>query len=149
MVRFCNIECTGAKFPNDCSGFKLGGVMEYLVEYRDFISNVILKFLNTGLWIYIPTQAIVYLSGRMFGILNSYRARNSLAFISILVFSYWYVVRTIPTESIMDLLWFCIQYASMSVIWYVIVGFKLFIRLDNLQDKKIASDNEKKGVKKK
>lgn len=113
-------------------------------EYKQFLSGVILNLLKSGMYIYIPTQAFVYLAGRMLGILSAYWTRNLLAFILITIFSYGYVSMNIDYLGTKELIWICSQWVSMGILWYVLLGFRLFGRVDNLLDDKFAKDKKKR-----
>jgi len=118
------------------------------MEYKQFISQVILDILYSGFWIYIPTQAIVYLSGRMMGILNANWTRNLLALVSTLGLSFGYIKMNLVYTGTLELTWLMIHWASMGVMWYTLVGFTLYKRIDHLLDKRIADDEEPKRRKK-
>lgn len=115
-----------------------------LEEYKEFLTVFVLRFLKCGFYIYIPTQALVYVFGRMLGLLNTYRTRNSLALISIIGISYFYIHINIPTTNLSELVYVWMQWASMAVIIYTILGFKLAERMDSLLDLKFAPDKNKK-----
>ena len=114
------------------------------MEYKEFIAKVILDFLYSGFWIYIPTQAIVYLAGRMLGILKTDLTKNLLAFVATIGFSYLYIKMNLVPTDIWVLLYMMIHWVSLGIFFYVLLGFQLFNRIDNLLDKKVASDEKPK-----
>lgn len=118
------------------------------MEYKEFISQVILDLLYSGFWIFVPTQALVYLLGRMLNILKTDLTKNILATIATIAFSYLYIRVNITYIDLFSLIYVWIHWASMGILWYVLIGFKLYVRLDHLQDKKIADDDEPKKKKK-
>ena len=118
------------------------------MEYKEFLSTVILDFLYSGFWIYIPTQAIVYISGKMLGILMADWTRNLLALVATIGFTYLYIMMNVTFTSTLELVSAMVHWASMGIIFYVLLGFKLYGRIDNLLDKKIADDEKTKRRKK-
>ncbi len=119
------------------------------MEYKEFISQVILDLLYSGFWIYVPTQAIVYISGRMLGVLNANWSRNLLALVAILGLSFGYIKMNLVYTGAMELTWLMIHWVSLSILWYTLVGFTLYKRIDHLLDKRIADDEEKPKRRKK
>ena len=119
------------------------------MEYKEFLSTVILDFLYSGFWIYIPTQAIVYISGKMLGILMADWTRNLLALVATIGFTYLYIMMNVTFTSTLELVSAMVHWASMGIMWYVILGFKLYDRMDHLLDRKIANDEEKPKRRKK
>ncbi len=120
-----------------------------LEDYSDFLSIFILRFLKSGFYIYVPAQAVVYVFGRMLGIFNGNTLRNLLALISIFVLSYFYIYLNFPSLGNIELLYEVIQWSSMAIIFYVLLGFKLADRMDHFLDKRFADDTEVKKKKKK
>ena len=105
--------------------------------------NTLLFSLEPFLFIPVISLAalgIVYMFGRMLGIVNNYHVKNVLAIISILagmyLYSFVYRQREINPQSILDtILYFCI-----AIIFYVLVCFRLYDRIDSLLDR-VAKDD--------
>lgn len=100
--------------------------------------------------IYLIAQGVVYIFGRMLEIINSNRGRNALALIVIFPLSYWSIF-IYDSEILVhpwEIYWRTLVYASGASILFVLLGWRLYDRVDNLLDKKIAPDeNKKKGKK--
>ena len=116
--------------------------MDFLTEYKDYLFLLGLHFLISGVYIYIPTQAIVYIFGRMLEISNSNRSRNIIALITTIVFSVGYLYLKKEHQTPYEYIWAFFHWFSISVLLYVLLGFKLFSRIDSLLDKKIGKDKK-------
>lgn len=86
---------------------------------------------------------IVYIFGRMLDILRSDRARNGIAIITAFPTSWWlariYDFDKITNEE--EFWWRVIIHALIGCVLFVLVGWKLFDRVDNFFDKRFAEDN--------
>ena len=112
--------------------------MDFLAEYKDFLFLLGLHFLISGVYIYIPTQAIVYIFGRMLEIFNSNRSRNIIALIVTILFSIGYLYYKKEYQTAYEYIWAFFHWFSISILLYVLLGFRLFSRIDTLLDKKLA-----------
>lgn len=115
-----------------------------LEEYRDFLLMTGFFFLQAGISIYIKTQAQVYIWGRMLKILNTNRSRNTLALLTTVFFTVCYIYSINTENRIFYFIWEFLNWFSMAIIIYVLLGFRLYSRIDSLLDKKVGKD--KKGV---
>lgn len=116
--------------------------MDFLLEYREYLFLLGLNFLISGVYIYMPTQAIVYVMGRMLAITNSDRSRNLVALISTVLFSIGYVLMKKEFPNTYEYVWEFFHWFSMGILLYVILGFRLYSRIDSLLDKKLAKDKK-------
>lgn len=112
------------------------------MEYKDLLVEFLFKFLKAGFYIYIPAQAFVYLSGRMLGAFNSHLTRNLIAFASIVGMSFFYIYMNFQNIPTIEIIYECIQYSSIGILYYTLLGFHLYDRIDHLLDKKIAPDEQ-------
>lgn len=112
--------------------------------YRDFLLVTGLSFLNAGVSIYIKTQAQVYIWGRMLGYLNTDRSRNSLALMVTLLFTAGHMYSEQTDNLIFHFIWDFLNWFSMAILIYVLLGFRLFSRVDTLLDVKFAKDKPEK-----
>ena len=112
--------------------------MDFWTEYKDFLFLLGLHFIISGAYIYIPTQAMVYIFGRMLGIFNSDRSRNSIALITTTLFSMGYLYLKKELSTPYEYIWAFFHWFSIGILWYVLLGFKLASRIDSLLDKKLA-----------
>jgi hypothetical protein len=110
---------------------------------NEIIWQSILEELRDGALIFIPTLAVVYIFGRMLGILKTYRTKNTLALVTNFLMSYFYVNMMYDFEGdTYWMVWNVFYKGCLGILLYVLVGFKLFDRMDHLLDKKIADDKE-------
>lgn len=108
--------------------------------FKEFLEGTALLFLQAGLSIYIKTQAFVYISGRMLEILNKNRARNLFALIMTLLFTAGHMYYIKFDNQTFAFVWEFLDWFSMAILFYVLIGFKLFNRIDNVLDKNIGKD---------
>ena len=116
--------------------------MDFLTEYKDYLFLLGLHLIISGAYIYIPTQAIVYIFGRMLGIFNSDRSRNIIALITTILFSIGYLYLKKEHQTLYEYVWAFFHWFSISILWYVLLGFKLASRIDSLLDKKLGKDKK-------
>jgi len=88
--------------------------------------------------------SMVYLFGRMLELIHGFRVKNLLAFFSIVVLNIFYSWYFYETQTPIELFWEVSVFSSFCILVYVLVGFKLYDRVDHLLDKKIADDVEEK-----
>lgn len=96
----------------------------------------------TGVNIFIPTMAMVYLFGRMLNIVKKDTGKNLVAFITIVV-SCTLQVFVGKTELFWKI-WNFYFAICVGIILYVLVGFTLYPRIDNFLDKFFARDENGK-----
>ncbi len=110
---------------------------------KDFLIITGLSFLQAGVSIYIKTQAQVYIWGRMLDILKSNKSRNLLALVSTIIFTAGHIYSKETESQIFYYTWEFLNWFSMGILIYVLVGFNLFTRVGKLQDIKIAKLKKK------
>ena len=120
-----------------------------LAEFFQGFLPLIFTELGYAVAIFIPTISFVYMSGRMLNILISNVSRNLLAIITNYGLAVFYIHYFIGYESTQEFIWFILFRGGLGIVLYVLVGFKLFGRIDNLLDKKLASDQSETKTKKK
>lgn len=119
------------------------------MDYSQEFLQVFFELLTKGFYVFLPMLASVYIMGRMLGFINSNRGRNFVALI-IMFPSSWLVANLFyEYYTIITMLGDIVFFGSVSILLYVLVGFKLFPRIDNLLDKKIGSDEEEKPKRRK
>jgi len=93
--------------------------------------------------IFIMSLGTVYIFGRMLDLINSNRGRNFIALVTSFALSYFSIL--VYDGDILvneyEIYWRTVLYATSSIILYVLLGWRLFDRVDNLLDKKVAPDN--------
>lgn len=93
--------------------------------------------------IFIMVLGTVYVFGRMLELANTDRSRNLIAFLTALVLSYMSIM-IYDTEIILndwEVYWRTLLYTMSSIIFYVLIGWRLYDRVDNFLDNKFAPDN--------
>lgn len=93
----------------------------------------------------IVALGFVYAMGRMLKITRSDETRNVLALLIIFIFHYIYVTTTYPDAETVFIIYEVVSYGAMSIVFYVLFCWRLFIRVDNFLDKKIG-DSKGKGT---
>jgi len=117
--------------------------MEWL-EYKDFLIITGLSFLQAGTLIYIKVQAQVYIWGRMLDILKDNRSRNTVALLSTILFTVFYQYSLTTKNPTFIFMWDFLNWFSMAIIIYVLLGFRLFTRVDSILDIKFGKDKKEK-----
>lgn len=125
---------------------------EFLIAYKPEIVSIA-KFIILPFLVFIVCLAHVYLWGRMLNVVNGYRARNILAIITMaVIYCFFFLVFREQELSILEAIWKILVYSSLSIIFYVNIGFKFYDRWESVLDRWAKLDNKevkKQGVKKK
>ena len=125
---------------------------EFLIAYKPEIVSIA-KFIILPFLVFIVCLAHVYLWGRMLNVVNGYRARNILATITMaVIYCFFFLVFREQESSILEAIWKILVYSSLSIIFYVNIGFKFYDRWESVLDRWAKLDNKevkKQGVKKK
>lgn len=116
--------------------------MDFFIEYKTQILQIA-TFATLPFLVMLISLAFVYIFGRMLNITKKQTSRNIIALISIVFCYAFYFYYMIADISIINKIWSALTYGSLSIIFYVTIGFKLFDRVNNFLDK-IASDERKK-----
>lgn len=118
-----------------------------LLEYLPILIHTSMR----SLVIFIAALGIVYIVGRMLEIVNSDRGRNAVALLVIFPLSYWSVIMYDLDIIVhpLEVYWRTLVYGSSACVLFVLIGWKLFSRIDNLLDNKIAPDDDDKKRRKK
>lgn len=93
--------------------------------------------------IFVMSLGTVYIFGRMLDLVNSDKGRNAIALLVSLVLSYISIL-IYDTKIIVhawEIYWRTFLYSTSSIILYVLIGWRLFDRVDNFLDKRFAPDN--------
>lgn len=115
---------------------------EALMEYLPVISHAIMR----SLVLFVIALGVVYMTGRMLGIFHTYRTKNSIALITIIILAYW-SVHIYDLELIVhphEIYWRTIVYSSLSSIFYVLAGFDLYDRFNDWCDYRFKKEDTKK-----
>ncbi len=94
--------------------------------------------------VFIITLSVVYIPGRLLSLTSSSRVKSMLALISITTFSPLFYLNVIPMK-IQHLL----LVTGIGIIFYTLVGMRLFDRIDYLLSKKVGPSSYKEPKPKK
>jgi len=111
-------------------------MIEYFLEYKQELLRIF--------FIFCISLSMVYVFGRMLGIVTNFSRKNMIAIISNISMNTYFSIFFLKFDKLESLLWDIVLYSSFVTIIYVLVGFKLYDRVDNLLDKKIADDKKSK-----
>jgi len=114
----------------------LDNIKNFLIEIKLWDPIV------TGLNVFIPTMAMVYLFGRMLEIAKENRSKNLIAFLTILFSSI--LITTFKNEQLFWDIWNMYFLGCIGVLFYVLIGFTLYNRVDTFFDKFAADRKERK-----
>ena len=119
--------------------------MEVLNSYKEELLYILVT-LSRSIYIFIIALSIVYLFGRMLDILHSNTFRNFTAFIVIVSCNIFYTFKVQPAtfNTFYQSIWEIMIFSAVSILLYVLIGFKLYDRVDCFFDKKIGKDKGKK-----
>lgn len=127
-------------------------INDFLNIVWKFITDVFLKTIVPYLQHFIPlllidvltfliTMAVVYAIGRMLMVTKSDRIKNTIALLCILALNWWICLYNIQTvETITDM----VIHSSIGILLYVLLGFKLFDRVDTWLDTHFAKDKTRR-----
>lgn len=104
--------------------------------FEEFVPTFTLGIVR-GFFVFIISLSVVYLFGRMLGFLKTYRQKNAVGFVIMTILSYW-ILNLFGVE--IDPLFDYFLYVSFSIMWYVLLGFRLYDRADHFLDEKLSKD---------
>jgi len=107
---------------------------EILIEYKDQIL-ILISYITLPFLVFICSLANVYMLGRMLNIVKKDVHKNYVAVITIISCYIFYFYYFFSEISLIQKFWTAFLYSSISIILYVLIGFKLYDRVDNLLDK--------------
>lgn len=116
----------------------------------DTIKNFLIEIklwepIIAGLNVFIPTMAMVYLFGRMLEITKSNRIKNLIAFCTIFISSF--LITIFKTNELFWDIWNMYFLGCIGILFYVLVGFTLYARVDAFFDKFAIDRKERKARK--
>lgn len=108
------------------------------------LQDVFIEGFIRSVVIFLSMLGVVYIFGRMLELVKTNRGRNAIAIITSFPISYWTVIMydINRLQHPLEIWWRTFIYAIGACILFVLVGWKLFDRVDNLLDKKVAPDDE-------
>jgi uncharacterized metal-binding protein len=118
---------------------------DILITYKE-------QILLTASFLYIPfiafliSLANVYLFGRMLNITKNNTSKNIVATITLIGTYIFYFFFYNKEGSQVQKIWHLIIYIAISILFYVLIGFKLYDRVENLLDKVSSDEKEKKST---
>lgn len=115
---------------------------DLLIEYKDQIL-ILISFITLPFLVFISSLGSVYLFGRMLNIVKKATHKNIVALVSMVACYVFYFYYFDVNLTLIQKFWSALIYCSISIVLYVLIGFKLYDRVDNLFDK-VAEDKKKK-----
>lgn len=110
--------------------------MKEIMELAPFLIDVLIR----GALISFLSLGIVYIFGRMLGILRANTPKNALALIVMVGLSYWSTFiydRQIAGETV-EVYWRVMMYVCTAAVLYTLVGFNLYDRFNGWADSKFG-----------
>lgn len=117
-------------------------MIEFLLQFKDSII-IVLEHMGVGFSIFIPTLAAVYIVGRMLNLAHSDTVKNLIALIVNYLVSYLYLFTFFEYSTVILLVWEVFYFGGIGILLYVLIGFTLAKRADNLLDYYFAPDDHK------
>ena len=127
-------------------------MLELLIEFKDIFTPIlseITQALVQASIVFICALAVVYVVGRMFDLVHTDRLKNFIALLLIVGLNYAYSNLFYTIDDLSYKIWDVFVNSCLSTVLYVLIGFKIYDRVDNLLDKKIAPDKQEPKPKKK
>jgi hypothetical protein len=103
----------------------------------------ILEYLISIVGLFIIVMSSVYIPGRMLEIISNFRIKNIIAIVFSFTSSYVYL-DSFKEYKEKEFVYYMMLYFSGVIFLYVLFGMRLFDRVDNYLDKKIAKDKKYK-----
>jgi len=124
--------------------------MEVFIEYKAELVEIC-RFFTLPFLTFLIALGSVYLVGRMWELVSDYKTKNKLASLALLL-SYVLYFNTMAHDTpLRHKIWYITLYMSISIIFYVVIGFKLYDRMEALLDKwtgyNTKNDKNKKNKK--
>lgn len=88
--------------------------------------------------------ALTYALGRMFGLLESDRSKNFVALVGMIAASWWAVDLYTLVPDWEMFIWRFALVLSVAVLAYVLLGFRLYYRIDAWQSRKLGPGDRPK-----
>ena len=109
-------------------------------EYMPFIVYVLFR----SLVLFTVGLGSVYIVGRMLAVVNSNRARNTVAVLTIAGGSVWTTIMYDAAVIVHphEYFWRPIVYTAIGCLLYVILGFKLAGRLDSMLNERLSKESD-------
>jgi hypothetical protein len=124
--------------------------MDLVLTFRDEI-KLILSFVTIPLITFLISLANVYLWGRMLDLVHSPRVKNLIAFFTLIACYFYYFSQVATFQTLEQRFWQAIIYVSLSILFYVLLGFQFYERVEMFIDKVTktnVSNKKKRGSKK-
>lgn len=107
---------------------------ELLIAYKTQIISIG-KFITLPFLVFLICLAHVYLWGRMLGVVSGQIKRNIIAVATMFTIYGLYFFKVHSREDILYDIWNFVLYSSLSIIFYVNIGFKLYDRWESILDR--------------
>ncbi len=122
-------------------------MLEFLIEFKDQFLAFLIE-LKKGFTIFLPTITIVYIVGKALDLAHTDVVKNSIAILFAFIISF---LQHLYINNILDLtlltyrdFYEIFYYGCIGILLYILIGFKLYPRVDAWLDKHFAKDKAPK-----
>ena len=107
-------------------------ILEFSWEIRIFLEFLILPFA-----VFLISLSHVYFWGRMLNVIKEkyVSVKNLLAFLTQVGLYYYYIFVVIEQNFSHKSIWMLLLYLSLSIFFYINIGFRIFDDINHLQDR--------------
>jgi len=117
-----------------------------IVEFKSEILNAI-SFSTLPFLAFMVSMGVVYLFGRMLNVVKSDRGKNFIAFLSLVAVHCYYFYFIDPSKDVPGKVWMLVIYTSLSILFYVLIGFRMYDRIEQMLDKLTKTNTKSKRKK--
>lgn len=117
--------------------------MDFIYKILEPIVPTLQQFvvaLLSDIVIFMIVMAVVYVIGRMLELTTSDRIKNFIALLTIVGLNYFQNYKNELSYAIFNI----VVHSSIGILLYVLIGFRLFDRVDDFLDKHFGKDKGRK-----
>ena len=118
-------------------------MVDFILKLLEPIMPTLQQFITSllsDIVIFFVTMSVVYTFGRMLLLTKSDRVKNSIALVTIVglnIFQHY-------QNELYYVVFNSVIHSSIGILLYVLIGFKLFVRMDDFLDKHFGKDKIKR-----
>ena len=123
-------------------------MLEFLIEFKDQFLFFLVE-LKKGFTIFLPTITIVYIVGKALDLAHTDVVKNSIGILCAFIISF---LQHLYQNNIINLslltfsdFYEIFYYGCIGILLYILIGFKLYPRVDAWLDKHFAKDKKPKA----
>jgi len=122
--------------------------MDFMTQYKNEIVSVC-RFFTLPFLAFLISLSSVFLFGRMLGFVYHYRIKNFIAAVTMVGAYILYFYTMELSTPFNEKIWYITLYFSISVIFYVLLGFKFYDSFDHLLDHFFKYEDSEHNMKQK